>query len=91
MQSFLNAPEIEEPKTAVASKGSNSGMKVLIILSWIGSLTAAGLAGLMFLGGITMANGAPQEAALAGMCLVIAVIPYCIARALTEIYKVDNN
>jgi ammonia channel protein AmtB len=35
--------------------------------------------------GISAANGAPQEAAAAAMGLACAVIPYCAARALSEL------
>lgn len=31
---------------------------------------------------LTVANGAPQEAALAAVACAFAVIPYCFARAL---------
>lgn len=34
--------------------------------------------------GIFAANGAPQEAAAAAMGIACAVIPYCIARAVSE-------
>ena len=35
---------------------------------------------LVFVGGIAASKGAPQEAAIAGMALVIAFIPYALAR-----------
>lgn len=50
---------------------------VTIIMSLIGAVVG--------FGGMHLANSAPQEAAAAGMGLACAVIPYCIAKALTEI------
>ncbi|MCV4285117.1 hypothetical protein [Pseudomonas capsici] len=35
-------------------------------------------------GGVILSKGAPQEAASAAIGLLCAVIPYCIARAFTE-------
>ncbi|KJK19713.1 hypothetical protein [Pseudomonas sp. 2(2015)] len=49
---------------------------VTIIMSLIGAVVG--------FGGMFLASGAPQEAAAAAMGLACAVIPYCIAKALTE-------
>lgn len=51
--------------------------KVTIVMSVIGALV--GFVGIFF------AKGAPQEAASAAMGVCCAVVPYCIARALTEL------
>lgn len=37
--------------------------------------------------GISAANGAPQEAAAAAMGVAFAVIPYCLAKAVSEYGK----
>jgi len=50
---------------------------VTIIMSLIGAVIGYG--------GIHMATSAPQEAASAAMGLACAVIPYCIAKAFTEL------
>lgn len=57
--------------------------KFLWILTAIGSV----LGGLVALIGVTAANGAPQEAAAAAMGIAFAVIPYCLARAASEMEK----
>ena len=54
--------------------------KFLWKLSALGSV----LGGLVALIGVTAANGAPQEAAAAAMGIAFAVIPYCLARAASE-------
>jgi|HubBroStandDraft_6_1064221.scaffolds.fasta_scaffold397438_2 hypothetical protein len=55
---------------------------------WILSMLAAVVGGLAVMGGVALANGAPQEAAAAAIGLSIAVIPYCFARACESI---DNE
>ena len=49
---------------------------ITTICSVLGALTAVI--------GILAANGAPQEAAAAAMGVAFAVIPYCLARAVSE-------
>ena len=49
-------------------------LRVFEVLTWIG----AALGGLMLFGGLSAANGAPQEAAAAAMAVALVVIPYCI-------------
>lgn len=48
---------------------------------WFLAALASVIAGLVLFVGIQKANGAPQEAAIAGIALGIAVIPYVWARA----------
>lgn len=55
--------------------------KVLWIITAIGSV----LGGLVAVAGSFAANGAPQEAAAAAMGVSLAVIPYCLARAYSEL------
>jgi len=50
---------------------------VTIFMSLIGAVVGYG--------GMYAATSAPQEAAAAAMGLTCAVIPYCIARAFTEL------
>ncbi|WP_176465146.1 hypothetical protein [Pseudomonas sp. Irchel 3E20] len=50
---------------------------VTIFMSLIGAIVG--------FGGMYAATSAPQEAAAAAMGLTCAVIPYCIARAFTEL------
>ncbi|MBM3273184.1 hypothetical protein FJY94_08100 [Candidatus Kaiserbacteria bacterium] len=55
--------------------------KILWVVTAIGSALGA----LIAFFGMFAANGAPQEAAAAAMGIAFAVIPYCLARAVTEI------
>lgn len=55
--------------------------KILWIITIIGSILGA----LTFFVGIAGANGRQQDAASAAMGLAFAVIPYCLARAVSEI------
>ena len=40
--------------------------------------------------GVMVANGAPQEAAVAAIAIAMAVIPYCLAKAVTEFKALDR-
>ena len=51
---------------------------------WMITMVAAVLAGGVFIWGLMAAESAPQEAAIAGVALAIAIIPYCFTRAYSE-------
>ena len=57
--------------------------KFLWVLTMIGSV----LGGLVVLCGVIGANGAPQDAAAAAVGIAMAAIPYCLARAASEMGK----
>ena len=57
--------------------------KFLWGLTLIGSI----LGGIVVLLGVLGANGAPQEAAAAAIGVSLAVVPYCLARAASELDK----
>lgn len=65
-------------------------MKVLCILAWIGVFGGCCLAGVIILGGMSTAQSAPQEAVVICLALACAIIPYCFARGMTELYKIDQ-
>lgn len=54
---------------------------------WIITIIFSILGALVFVGTVASSNGAPQEAAGAAMALCLAVIPYVISRAVSEIKK----
>lgn len=54
---------------------------------WIIALISSIIAGLVFVVIVSTAKGAPQEAAGAAIALCIAVIPYVLARAVSELSK----
>jgi hypothetical protein len=51
---------------------------------WIITLFGSGLGVLMLLATLFFSDGAPQEAAGAAISVAFAVIPYCLARAISE-------
>lgn len=59
-------------------------MKTLL---WIVTIAGSIFGGLILALGLLFANGAPQQAAVAGISISLAVIPYCLARAVSEIGK----
>ena len=52
---------------------------------WIVTIIASIIGALLAFVGVVAANGAPQEAAAAAVGLACAVIPYCLARAVSEL------
>lgn len=54
---------------------------------WILTIVFSVFGGLIFVGTMKSANGAPQEAAGAAVSLCLAVIPYVISRAVSELKK----
>ena len=56
-------------------------------LLWFVTIIGSMLGGLVMFVGVNEAKGAPQEAAAAAMAVAMAVIPYCLARAVSEIGK----
>ena len=57
---------------------------------WFLTVFGSGLGMLMTLASIG-AGGAPQQAAGAALAVAFAVIPYCMARALTEWKALEQN
>ncbi|WP_236192775.1 hypothetical protein [Pseudomonas glycinae] len=60
------------------------GMKLAKFM-WIVTIVMSLIGALVGFGGMILAKSAPQEAAAAAMGLTCAVIPYCIARAFSEL------
>lgn len=54
---------------------------------WSFSILAAILGGLFGFLGFVFAKGAPQEAAAAAMGCMVAIVPYCVARAVDELTR----
>lgn len=52
---------------------------------WIITILCSLIGALVAFVGVSEANGAPQEAAAAAMGIAFVVIPYCLARAVSEI------
>lgn len=71
----------------MSNQRGSIGIELVWILVALASVIAAGILGLTFLG----ANGAPQQAAGAAVALGVVIIPYCFARALTEIVRSNKE
>jgi sugar phosphate permease len=54
---------------------------------WVLTIIGSVIGGLLILFTLLSAKGAPQEAAGAAVGLSFAIIPYCIARALSEMAR----
>lgn len=61
----------------------------LAFLAWLGTILASIIAALIVFGSIFLIEvNAIQQTSLLALAVCVAVIPYCIARALTEISKI---
>lgn len=54
---------------------------------WLLVMIGSVIGGFVFLFGLVTAKSAPQEAAAAASGIAFAVIPYCLARAVSQIQK----
>ena len=59
----------------------------MVAAFWVLTIVGSFIGGLLILVTLLSAKGAPQEAAGAALGLSFAVIPYCIARALSEMSR----
>ena len=62
-------------------------MNVFVKILWVLSALFAVFGAISFIILSAGANGAPQEAVAAGVGIALAVIPYCFARAISELNK----
>jgi purine-cytosine permease-like protein len=60
-------------------------------LLWILVVLSSGYAVFQTIFGLRLATSAPQEAAVAAMGVAFAVIPYCLARAVSELSAEWNS
>ena len=65
-------------------------MRVIMALAWIWALLGSLVGCAVLVGGVSTAESSPQEAAIAGIALAIAVMPYCFARSLSAIRSGSN-
>ena len=61
--------------------------KLFVILSWLGAIAGAGLGLAVLVSGMTSAQSAPQEAVVCALACALGILPYCLARAVTEIVR----
>ena len=60
-------------------------------VSWIITIIGSAIGLLTLIATLLGSNGAPQEAAGAAIAVAFAVIPYCLARALSEMGSKGKN
>lgn len=61
--------------------------QLILILVWIVSILGAVLGTFILFGGMSSARSAPQQTVVCALALAVTVLPYCLARAVTEIIK----
>lgn len=62
---------------------AGSGKKV----GWIATLIGSAVGAITFIVGVSNAESAPQEASAAAIGIALAAIPYCFARAVSELFE----
>jgi hypothetical protein len=67
--------------------------RFFLALAWGGAIIGAGIGIFILVTGLATAQSAPQEAVVAALACACAIIPYCIARAFTEVFNLmkDNG
>lgn len=76
-------PIIGKPKAADIAGGFEGA-------AWIIVIVAAGFAMLVLVGGMATATGAPQEAVVCALACAIVIIPYCAARAVAHMRRLND-
>lgn len=61
--------------------------RILSIIMWGLTFITSSLSLIVLFNGLDNAESAPQEAAVAAISVAFAVIPYCIARAISELRR----
>lgn len=65
--------------------------QVVLMLVWVAACCSATFGGLIVLTGMAAAKSAPQEASACAFGLSWAIIPYCIAKGVTEMVRSGNK
>jgi len=73
------------PMASPAPSGKATGRSVLATIFWILSFLASFAAGIMLFATFISAGSAPQQGAGAALAAALAVIPYCLARTVSEL------
>jgi hypothetical protein len=60
--------------------------RVFVKTLWLLTIVGCFVGGLIGMVGVVAAKGAPQEASAAAIAVACAVIPYCLARAVSELF-----
>ena len=62
-------------------------LSVIVALAWAGVIMGVGVAVIVLLSGFATSDNVMQQSVICALALAIAILPYCIARALSEIAK----
>lgn len=76
--------ELEKAQRANSNEKGTSGIATFF---WVVALLGVILGVLILLAGMGSANGAHQEAVVVSLSIACAVLPYCFARAISELTK----
>lgn len=84
----MNETTTEVADGAASAPGDAfSAGKLIRGACWVATMVGALIGGLMFMDTLMRATSAPQQSAGAAIAVAWAVLPYCFARAVSEIGK----
>ena len=78
------APEPSEIKDETSA---TTGSRSIRLLSWVFVIGGVATGFVILIFGMAAAQSAPQEAVVVSLAIACAVLPYCFARAVTEITR----
>lgn len=87
-----SSPQISIPSVAATIQNSptlTAGKRIILALSWIGVIGCIGLSALNYVGGMAGATTVFQQIGTIANSLLLVVAPYCFARAVSEIARLD--
>jgi hypothetical protein len=64
---------------------------MLRVILWVLTIIGAAFGTLVLLSSLFSAQSAPQQAAAAAIAVALVVLPYCCARALSELSLLDKH
>jgi hypothetical protein len=89
---FDEKPEVnvEQRKPVISKQTGPTGGAGFEGLAWVIVIIAAALAVFVLVTGMSSATGAPQEAVVCALACAIVILPYCAARAIAHLRRLDD-
>jgi uncharacterized membrane protein YvbJ len=83
----IKPKETNLPKTKLKEDkfDESKSMNSFAVLCWIGCVFGCFIGAFILISGMYSAQSAPQEAVVCALACACAIVPYCLARAVTEL------
>lgn len=84
MNSIFDDKSSTAPTKADTKSQSSNGLLIIVwTISFLGTIAG----GIILFMGMSSAQSAPQEAVIVALAIACAVLPYCFARAISELSR----